>query len=243
MADIKTDQDHTKSLKDLTKENKKHKPSLEEQRAETEALIDISKSRRKTIEGLITISDDLKVVEKDNLTAKKAVVDQVKGAGMSIVQGAEGFVTGMFGGPIGGIVNALSMGFLTRWLTNRKQEKEKQKDFEKKKEKEDELLDKRITAMAKSALGAEYDAELTGKAADAQNKLVEEKEAEIREQFDKREEAAKVDTEALETKKAQAFIEGKSTEEIAAITTDTKKEESSLESDSDIDMEAFKKML
>ena len=28
MADIKTDQDHTKSLKDLTKENKKHKKNL-----------------------------------------------------------------------------------------------------------------------------------------------------------------------------------------------------------------------
>ena len=224
MADIKTDQDHTTSLKDLTKENKKHKPGLEEQRAETEALIDISKSRRKTIEGLITISDDLKVVDKDNLTAKKAVVDQVKGAGMSIVQGAEGFVTGMFGGPIGGIINTLSVGFLTRWLTNRKQEKEKQKDFEKKKEKEDELLDKRIAAMAKSALGAEFDAELFAEGNEAQKKLVEGKEAEIREQFDKREEAAKVDTEALETKKAQAFIEGKSAEEIETLGGEKKEE-------------------
>ena len=217
MADIKTDQDHTKSLKDLTKENKEQKLTLGEQRAETEALIDISKARRGVLQGLVDVSGDLKITEKDHLTAGKAVLDQVKGAGMSIVQGAEGFVTGMFGGPIGGIINTLSVGFLTRWLTNRKQEKEKQKDFEKKKEKEDELLDKRITAMAKSALGAEYDAELTGKAADAQNKLVEEKEAEIREQFEKREEAAKVDTEALETKKAQAFIEGKSTEEIATL--------------------------
>ena len=130
MADIKTDQDHTTSLKDLTKENKKHKPTLEEQRAATEAAIDISKERRKTIEGLITVSDDLKVVEKDNLTAKKAVVDQVKGAGMSIVQGAEGFVTGMFGGPIGGIINALSVGFLTRLLTNRKEQKEQTEEEE-----------------------------------------------------------------------------------------------------------------
>ena len=207
----------TSSIKKIITSRDKSKLSLDEQRIVTETAIDISKERRKTIEGLITVSDDLKVVEKDNLTAKKAVVDQVKGAGMSIVQGAEGFVTGMFGGPIGGIINTLSVGFLTRWLTNRKQEKEKQKDFEKKKEKEDELLDKRITAMAKSALGAEYDAELFAKGNKAQEKLVEEKEAEIREQFDKREETAKVDTEALETKKAQAFIEGKSAEEIEAL--------------------------
>ena len=180
MADEKTEQEHTESTKKDTSSIKKiitsrdeSKLSLDEQRVVTEAAIDISKARRITIEGLITVSDDLKVVDKDQLTAKKALTDQVKGAGMSIVQGAEGFVTGVFGGPIGGLINTLSMGFLTRWLTNRKQEKEKQKDFEKKKEKEDELLDKRITAMAKSALGAEYDAKLTGKAAEAQDELVD----------------------------------------------------------------------
>ena len=225
MADIKTDQDHTTSLKDLTKENKKHKPNLEEQRVETEALIDISKERRKTIEGLITVSDDLKVVEKDNLTAKKAVVDQVKGAGMSIVQGAEGFVTGMFGGPIGGIINTLSVGFLSRWLTNRKQEAETADDLKKKKKTEKELLDKRITAMAKSALGEEYNAELFAEGNKAQKKLVEDKEKAIRKEFDRREEEAKVDTEALETKKAQAFITGKSTEEIAALGEEKKEEQ------------------
>ena len=51
MADIKTDQDHTKSLKDLTKENKKHKPTLEEQRATTEAAIDIEEDFTNENEG------------------------------------------------------------------------------------------------------------------------------------------------------------------------------------------------
>ena len=224
MADIKTDQDHTTSLKDLTKENKKHKPTLEEQRATTEAAIDISKERRKTIEGLITVSDDLKVVEKDNLTAKKAVVDQVKGAGMSIVQGAEGFVTGMFGGPIGGIINTLSVGFLTRWLTNRKQEAETQKDLEKKQEKEDELFDKRLTAMAKQTMDEEYNAKLTGNAAKVQEEALETEKEVLKVEFKRREDEA-VKTSAIQEKtQAQAFKAGKSDEEIAALTLDTKEE-------------------
>ena len=109
--------------------------SLDAQRAAIEASIDLSNARSRTIEGLIGVSKDLKITEKDQLTAKKALTDQVKGAGMSVVQGAEGFVTGMFGGPIGGIINTLSVGFLTRWLTNRKQESETAKDLAKKKEK------------------------------------------------------------------------------------------------------------
>ena len=217
MADIKTDQDHTTSLKDLTKENKKHKPSLEEQRATTEAAIDISKERRKTIEGLITVSDDLKIVEKDNLTAKKAVVDQVKGAGMSIVQGAEGFVTGMFGGPIGGIINTLSMGFLTRWLTNRKQEAETQRDLEKKQEKEDELFDKRLTAMAKQTMDAEYNAKLTGDAAKVQEEALEKEKETLKVEFKRREDEAAEASAIQEKTQAQAFKAGKSIEEITTL--------------------------
>ena len=128
MADETTEQKHTEitkkdtsSIKKIITSRDESKLSLDEQRVVTEAAIDISKARRRTIEGLITVSDDLKVVDKDQLTAKKALTDQVKGAGMSIVQGAEGFVTGMFGGPIGGIINALSVGFLTRWITNKKE--------------------------------------------------------------------------------------------------------------------------
>ena len=98
MADdiVKIQKDNTESTKKDTSSIKKiitsrdeSKLSLDEQRVVTEAAIDISKARRRTIEGLITVSDDLKVVDKDQLTAKKALTDQVKGAGMSIVQGAE----------------------------------------------------------------------------------------------------------------------------------------------------------
>ncbi len=79
--------------------------------------------------------------------------------------------------------------------------------------------------MAKSALGEEYNAELFAEGNKAQKKLVEDKEKAIRKEFDRREEEAKVDTEALETKKAQAFITGKSTEEIAALGEEKKEEQ------------------
>ena len=120
MADEKTEQKHTESLKEINKSLKKQKGTLGDQQAEIEAQNDISKARRSTIEGLIDVSGDLKVAEKDQLTTKAALKDQVTGAGMSIVQGAEGFVTDTFGGPIGGLINTLSMGFLTRMLSNRK---------------------------------------------------------------------------------------------------------------------------
>ena len=116
-------EDTTKALKDITKTLKKGKDSLEDAHAATEAAIEVSKSRRKVIEGLIDVEGDIKIKEKDNLTTASAVGDQVKGAGMSIVQGAEGFVTETFEGPIGGLINTLSTGFLTRWLSNRKEEK------------------------------------------------------------------------------------------------------------------------
>ena len=89
MADEITEQKHTISLKDLTKTNKKQKGTLEDQQAEIEAQIDISRANSATIEGLISVSKDLKITEKDHLTTKDALTDQVRGAGMGIVQGAE----------------------------------------------------------------------------------------------------------------------------------------------------------
>ena len=199
MADEKTEQEHTKSLKDVTKANKKQKLTLGEQQAEIEAQIDISRANSATIEGLINVSKDLKVTEKDHLTAKGALTDQVRGAGMSIVQGAEGFITGVFGGPIGGLINTLSMGFLTRWLTNRKQEGESQKKKQAKLDEEAELETKRVEAAAKVLRQTEKYADLTK----------EEAEGKIRQQLaDNKIEAVK-EEKLTEEENILGFVEGK----------------------------------
>ena len=217
MADEKTEQKHTESLKEINKSLKKQKGTLGDQQAEIEAQIDISKARRSTIEGLIDVSGDLKVAEKDQLTTKAALKDQVTGAGMSIVQGAEGFVTDTFGGPIGGLINTLSMGFLTRMLSNRKNEKEKEQALEKQKEKEKELLGKRIDAMAEVALGEELIADTKDKEYKAQQKRLADVRKDISAEFKRREDEKKEEVRIIEEKKTQAFLEGKSTEDIAAI--------------------------
>ena len=57
-------EDTTKALKDITKTLKKSKNSLEDSHAATEAAIEVSKSRRKVIEGLIDVEGDIKIKEK-----------------------------------------------------------------------------------------------------------------------------------------------------------------------------------
>ena len=118
---------------------------------------------------------------------------------MSIVQGAEGFVTETFGGPIGGLINTLSMGFLTRWLTNRKQESETQKKKQAKLDEEAELETKRIGAAADVLRQTEKYADLTK----------EEAEGKIRQQLaDNKIEAVK-EEKLTEEENILGFVEGK----------------------------------
>ena len=201
MADeiTKTTEDQTKSRRNFIDSLKKEKKSVDDQRAETEALIDISKTRRGVLQGLVDVSGDLKITEKDHLTAKKAVLDQVKGAGMSIVQGAEGFVTGMFGGPIGGIINSLSMGFITRMIANNKQDAETSKALQKKKDEEAALFDKRVSITADTLMKDKEYAKLGRERVEAEieNKLIDDERAALKLK------------EKEQLKATKAFMEGK----------------------------------
>ena len=191
-------EDTTKALKNITKTLEKNNKSLVDSLAATEAAIEVSKSRRKVIEGLIDVEGDIKIKEKDNLTTAGAVGDQVKGAGMSIVQGAESFVTDTFGGPIGGLINALSTGFLTRWLSNRKEEKAKQKQLEEKQNEEKKLEDKRISALADTLM---QDEEMAKKGKEAL-------ETEIRAKLLKDENEELETQKNAELKRSLAFMKG-----------------------------------
>ena len=142
-------QDNIEAVKDNTDKVKKVTKSLKDQKTELENSIAQSKSRIATIEGIVDVSKDIKIAEKERLTTIGAVRDQVKGTGMSIVQGAEGFVTEMFGGPIGGIINTLSMGFLTRWMSNKKEENAASKKLKDQKEQALQDQTSRVEALSK----------------------------------------------------------------------------------------------
>ena len=188
---IEATKDNTDKVKAVTK-------AFKDQKAEVEDSIAASKANIATIEGLIDVSKLIKSTEKERLTTIGAVRDQVKGTGMSIVQGAEGFVTEMFGGPIGGIINTLSMGFLTRWMTNKKDENEASKKL--KNQKKQALIDETARVEALSKVLAN-DEEL-GKLSD------EDRERAIRKKLedDKIEAATKPKAEQLEG--AVAFMKG-----------------------------------
>ena len=191
-------QEHIEATKDNTDKVKKVTKSLKDQKTELENSIAQSKSRIATIEGIVDVSKDIKIAEKDRLTTIGAVRDQVKGTGMSLVQGAEGFVTEMFGGPIGGIINTLSMGFLTRWISNKKEESEQQKKQTKLNKEQEELLNKRVSVLADTLM---QDEEMAVKGREAV-------EAEIRAKLEKDEITALETQKKEELERSLAFMKG-----------------------------------
>ena len=155
----KVQKEHEKSVKEDTKQNKEHTKglkginlSLKEQKREIEASIALSTERRDAIKALISVDKSLKIAEKDTTTglagAVKSVKDNIAATGDNILSGAEGFITNTFGGPLGGIINAVTIGFLKRKIEAGKEEKRQLKIATEKKAEEAILEDDHLNQLA-----------------------------------------------------------------------------------------------
>jgi len=113
------------------------------------------KERNKTLSKLVNVEKDILIKSKDTQTAAGALTDQYRSSVDTLQNGIEGFTSSIFGGTLGGIINALTIGTLKRRRANAKLEKEKTEAEKKKTKEEKDLYDKQREALVKTLLSTE----------------------------------------------------------------------------------------
>ena len=110
---------------------------------------------------------------------EKKLKQKYEEAGDSLVSGVESFTMQAFGGPLGGIINALTIGFVKRRRESAKQEKIKAVE-EKKKIKEEAIYNKKLLrANAENILRSKMAKEQGIKLSEVDDEIFKKKEAEL----------------------------------------------------------------
>jgi len=122
------------------------------------------KERNKTLSRLVNVEKDILIKSKDTQTAAGALTDQYRSSVDTLQNGIEGFTSSIFGGTLGGIINALTIGTLKRRRANAKLEKEKTEAEKKKTKEEKDLYDKQREALLKTLLSTK-EGEILGREA------------------------------------------------------------------------------
>ena len=99
--------------------------TVEERNAELTKQLSLLKERNKQLGNIVDVEKDIVIKSKEIQTAADGVKQQYESVRESVFSGIESFTTGMFGGPIGGLINTLTIGSLKRRKENAKIEKEK----------------------------------------------------------------------------------------------------------------------
>ena len=150
------------------------------------------KERNKTLSRLVNVEKDILIKSKDTQTAAGALTDQYRSSVDTLQNGIEGFTSSIFGGTLGGIINALTIGTLKRRRANAKLEKEKTEAEKKKTKEEKDLYDKQREALLKTLLSTK-EGEILGREAlikQIEAKELDDEKAEIDKQIIKEKEDA-----------------------------------------------------
>ena len=150
------------------------------------------KERNKTLSRLVNVEKDILIKSKDTQTAAGALTDQYRSSVDTLQNGIEGFTSSIFGGTLGGIINALTIGTLKRRRDNAKLEKEKTEAEKKKTKEEKDLYDKQREALLKTLLSTK-EGEILGREAlikQIEAKELDDEKAEIDKQIIKEKEDA-----------------------------------------------------
>ena len=126
--------------------------TVEERNAELTKQLSLLKERNKQLGNIVDVEKDIVIKSKEIQPAADGVKQQYESVRESVFSGIESFTTGMFGGPIGGLINTLTIGSLKRRKENAKIEKEKAKEEAKKTAEENALRVKSLNVMAETLL-------------------------------------------------------------------------------------------
>ncbi len=122
--------------------------TVEESNAELTRQVSLLRERNKTIQNIVDVEKDIVIKSKEIQTAAGAVKQQYESVKESVFGGIESFTTGIFGGPIAGLINTLTIGTLKRRKENAKLAKEKAEAEQKKTKEEQALREKSLGVMA-----------------------------------------------------------------------------------------------
>ncbi len=79
--------------------------TVEERNAELTKQLSLLKERNKQLGNIVDVEKDIVIKSKEIQTAADGVKQQYESVRESVFSGIESFTTGMFGGPIGGLIN------------------------------------------------------------------------------------------------------------------------------------------
>ena len=115
--------------------------TVEQTNEELTKQLSLLRQRNKQLGNIVDVEKDIVIKSREIKTAAGAVKEQFESVKESVFSGLESFTTGIFGGPIGGLINILTIVQLKRKKENAKIEKEKQEE-EEKQIKKDKALNK-----------------------------------------------------------------------------------------------------
>ena len=126
----------------------------EKDRALTEE-VSLMKERNKTLAQIVNVEKDISIKSKEIQTVAGQLHQQYESTVDSVYSGLESFTTGMFGGPMGTLINTLTVGVFKRRHENKKSEKAAEELRVKKRAEENELHEKSLSATAKILQGTD----------------------------------------------------------------------------------------
>ena len=88
--------------------------TVEQTNEELTKQLSLLKERNKQLGNIVDVEKDIVIKSREIQTAAGAVKQQYENVRESVFSGIESFTTGMFGGPIGGLINTLTIGTLKR---------------------------------------------------------------------------------------------------------------------------------
>ena len=149
--------------------------TVEESNAELTRQVSLLRERNKTIQNIVDVEKDIVIKSKEIQTAAGAVKQQYESVKESVFGGIESFTTGIFGGPIAGLINTLTIGTLKRRKENAKLAKEKAESEQKKTKEEQALREKSLGVMADRLMFDKDGNRITGEFHDLNKEQVIEK--------------------------------------------------------------------
>ena len=91
---------------------------VEQTNEELTKQLSLLKSRNKQLSNIVDVEKDIVIKSREIQTTSGAIKKQFEGVKEGLASGIESFTTSIFGGPLGGLINTLTVGKYRREKEN-----------------------------------------------------------------------------------------------------------------------------